>query len=216
MFSAEFQVLMSFSLVAGAVLGALLCSYLRAVRNRPLPSEAVFQTCLELREQLEMLQQSLQADAHHAPHRMRREAPAGIASRLAPALAAPARAVSPVATVPFPGAGYDPPVSSKELPNMAAWRRLDRPQTLAHHLARGPRPAGTEMVAPVRRRARGTDRPPAIDARMAQEIVLRHLGVSMNPMPRPAAAGADQPGKLLHMPTAHAGELACNERLSFA
>ena len=132
-----------------------------------------------------------------------------------PALA-PVKPASPSSPALYTAADYDPPVSSKELPNMAAWRRLDRPQTLAHHLARGPRPAGTEMVAPVRRRARGTDRPPAIDARMAQEIVLRHLGVSMNPMPRPAAAGADQPGKLLHMPTAHAGELACNERLSFA
>ncbi len=209
MLSAELQIAVSFSLVLGAVFGALLCSYMRAGRNRLVPSEAVFQTCLELRQKLEMLQQALQADASYAAHPARREAPAGVAGGPAPTPAAPAPGD------PFGRAAYDPPVSSKELPNMAGWRRLDRPQAPAHLAARHPWPAQAEIVAPVRRHVRGTERPAAIDAQLAQEIVLRHFGVSMNPLPRPADAGADQPGRLLRMPTTHAGEPA-GERRSFA
>jgi hypothetical protein len=207
MLSAELQIAVSFSLVLGAIFGALLCSYMRVGRNRLLPSEAAFQACLELREKLEMLQQALQADVLCAPHPARREVPAGVAGRPAPA--APARAALQAAV------DYDPPVSSKELPNLAAWRRIEKPQALAHHAGGRPQPQATELVAPVRRRIRGTERPAAIDARMAQEIVLRHFGVAMKPLPGPAA-GPDQPGKLIHMPVSHAGEPPCDERRSFA
>jgi hypothetical protein len=208
MFSAELQIAVSFSLVLGAIFGALLCSYMRLGRNRLLPSEAAFQACLELREKLEMLQQALQSDVFCAPHPTRAEVQAGVAGRPLPV--GPARAALPA------GAEYDPPVSSKELPNLAAWRRIEKPQGLAHHVARGPRPGETELVAPVRRRTHGTDRPAAIDARIAQEIVLRHFGVPMNPMPGPVATVGDQTGKLLRMPVSHAGEPPCDERRSFA
>lgn len=206
MFSAELQIAVSFSLVLGAILGALLCSYMRIGRNRLLPGEAAFQACLELREKLEMLQQALQADVSCATHPTRTAAPAGVAGRLAPV--APARAALPAAV------DYDPPVSSKELPDMATWRRIERPQPRAHHVSRGLRSEEPEMVTPVRRRTRGMERSAAVDARMAQEIVLRHFGVSVHPIPRPAAS--DQPGKLLHMPVAHVGEPPCDERRSFA
>jgi len=208
MFSAELQIAVSFSLVLGAIFGALLCSYMRVGRNRLLPSEAAFQACLELREKLEMLQQALQADVLSAPHPTRREDLAGVAGRPSPV--APARAVPPAAV------GFDPPVSSKEPPNMAAWRRLDKQRIVAHHVSRCPRSDESELVAPVRRRTRGTERPVAVDARIAQEIVMRHFGVSMNPIPRPVAVGADQPGKLLRMPVAHVGEPPYDERRSFA
>jgi hypothetical protein len=208
MFSAELQIAVSFSLVLGAIFGALLCSYMRLGRNRLLPSEAAFQACLELREKLEMLQQALQADVLCAPHPTRTDVPARVAGRPVPV--GPARAALPA------GVEYDPPVSSKNLPNLAAWRRIEKPQALAHHVARGPRPGETELVAPVRRRTRGTDRPAAIDARIAQEIVLRHFGVPMNPMPGPVATVGDQTGKLLRMPVSHAGEPPCDERRSFA
>jgi len=199
MFSAELQIAVSFSLVLGAIFGALLCSYMRLGRNRLLPSEAAFQACLELREKLEMLQQALQADVLCAPHPTRTDVPVG-----------PARAALPA------GVEYDPPVSSKNLPNLAAWRRIEKPQALAHHVARSPRPGETELVAPVRRRTRGADRPAAIDARIAQEIVLRHFGVAMNPLSGSAAASADLTGKLLRMPVSHVGEPPCDERRSFA
>ena len=107
-------------------------------------------------------------------------------------------------------------MSSKNLPNLAAWRRIEKPQALAHHVARSPRPGETELVAPVRRRTRGADRPAAIDARIAQEIVLRHFGVAMNPLSGSAAASADLTGKLLRMPVSHVGEPPCDERRSFA
>src|ERR1035438_5726972 len=109
MFSAELQIAVSFSLVLGAVFGALLCSYMRLGRNRLLPSEAAFQACLELREKLEMLQQALQADVLCAPHPARTEVPVRVAGRPVPV--GPARAALPA------GVEYDPPVSSKVLPN---------------------------------------------------------------------------------------------------
>jgi hypothetical protein len=208
MLSAELQIAVSFSLVLGAIFGALLCSYMRVGRNRLLPSEAAFQACLELREKLEMLQQALQTDVFCAPHPTRRAAPAGVAGHPSPA--APARAALPAAVQ------YDPPVSSKDLPDMVAWHRIERPRAPAHHASRCPRPEEAALVAPVRRRSRGTVRPAAIDARIAQEIVLRHFGVAMNPLPGPAAARADLTGKLLRMPVSHVGEPPCDERRSFA
>src|ERR1039458_245295 len=182
MLSAELQIAVSFSLVLGAIFGALLCSYMRVGRNRLLPSEAAFQACLELREKLEMLQQALQTDVFCAPHPTRRAAPAVVAGRPSPA--APARAALPAAVE------YDPPVSSKDLPDMMAWHRIERSRAPAHHASRCPRPEEAALVAPVRRRSRGTERPAAINARIAQEIVLRHFGVAMNPLPGPAAARA--------------------------
>jgi hypothetical protein len=107
-------------------------------------------------------------------------------------------------------------VSSKDLPDMVAWHRIERPRAPAHHASRCPRPEEAALVAPVRRRSRGTVRPAAIDARIAQEIVLRHFGVAMNPLPGPAAARADLTGKLLRMPVSHVGEPPCDERRSFA
>src|ERR1039458_7025362 len=208
MLSAELQIAVSFSLVLGAIFGALLCSYMRVGRNRLLPSEAAFQACLELREKLEMLQQALQTDVFCAPHPTRRAAPAVVAGRPSPA--APARAALPAAVE------YDPPVSSKDLPDMMAWHRIERSRAPAHHASRCPRPEEAALVAPVRRRSRGTERPAAINARIAQEIVLRHFGVAMNPLPGPAAARADLTGKLLRMPVSHVGEPPCDEQSSFA
>src|ERR1039458_3619130 len=238
MLSAELQIAVSFSLVLGAIFGALLCSYMRVGRNRLLPSEAAFQACLELREKLEMLQQALQTDVFCAPHPTRRTAPAVVAGRPSPA--APARAALPAAVeydppvsskdlpdmmawhrlersrahAPPAGVDYDPPVSSKDLPDMMAWHRIERSRDPAHHASRCPRPEEAALVAPVRRRSRGTERPAAINARIAQEIVLRHFGVAMNPLPGPAAARADLTGKLLRMPVSHVGEPPCDEQSS--
>ncbi|MGD0578464.1 MAG: hypothetical protein ABSC08_06000 [Bryobacteraceae bacterium] len=208
MVGGELQVIVSFSLVLGAILGALVCSYVRAGRNRLVPSEAAFQVCLELRQKLELLQQSLQADNLHTPHPIRMEALAGMASG-----PAPARASSGLAAL-CAAADFDPPVSSKDLPNVAAWRRVEKPQTLAHHVSRLPRPAETELVAPVRRRNRAAGHPGAIDAQLAQELVLRHFGVAVDPLPQPAAAG--QSGKVLRMPAARIDAPARDERQSLA
>jgi|ERR1039458_4214063 hypothetical protein len=119
-----------------------------------------------------------------------------------PALA-PVKAASPFRTAFCAAATFDPPVSSKELPNMAAWRRLRMPPADVHAVACRPYPAEEEMVAPVRRRARGSGRLGVIDAQTAQEILLRYFDTPTPALPRPAA-NAGQPGKLLRMPAARA------------
>jgi hypothetical protein len=148
-------ILASFSLVLGAILGALLYNRVRGGRAAGGPAEA------------------------------------------------PVIRASPFPAALCVVAAFDPPVSSHNLFNLAAWRRLDRHPALAHLVACHPDPAQSEMVAPVRRLARGTGRLGAINAPVAQEIVLRHFGVSMNSMPRPAANAA-QPGKLIRMQAARA------------
>jgi hypothetical protein len=119
-----------------------------------------------------------------------------------PALA-PVKAVSPLRAALFSAATYDPPVCSKLLPDLSAWRRLHTPPAHAHVVACRPHPAEEEMVAPVRRRARGTGRLGVIDAQTAQDILLRYFDTPVPALPRPAA-NAVQPGKLIRMPAARA------------
>lgn len=198
MSSAEFQVAVSLSLFLGAILGVLFCTYTRARRNRLVPDAAAFQVCLELREQLESLQQTLLAGASYAPPPARNEVPARFVGRQRPA--------SPSGAATLAEAVDEPVSSTRNPPNLAAWRRLERPSAPAQAIARHAWPAETEIVAPVRRRPRTAERPAAIDARTAQEIVLRHFGVSVAPMPHPAvAAGAGQSDKVIPMPPAHTG-----------
>ncbi len=57
------------------------------------------------------------------------------------------------------------------------------------------------MIAPVRRRARGTGRLGVIDAQTAQDILLRYFDTPIPALPRPAV-NAVQSGKLIRMPAA--------------
>jgi hypothetical protein len=154
MSGAEVYILLSFSFVLGAILGALFYNCVRGV-----PS-------------------------------------------VGPALA-PVKPASPSRAFLQSAATFDPPVSSKELPNLAVWRRLHAPSALAHFVALRSQPAEAEMVAPVRRRARGTGRLGVIDAQTAQDILSRYFDTPMPALPRPAANAA-QPGKLIRMPAARA------------
>ena len=86
---------------------------------------------------------------------------------------------------------------------MAAWRRLHTLPAQVHVAACRPHPAEEEMIAPVRRHARGAGRVGVIDAQTAQEILLRYFDTPMPALPRPAA-NAGQPGKLIRMPAARA------------
>ena len=200
MLGGELQVVASFSLILGAILGAILCSYMRAGRNRLLPTEGALETYLDLREKLESLQQTLQADAPGASPMvdMDKELPAKSAKAPSrectkPSLAALAAAVE-----------YDPPVTSKDLPNVAAWRRLDKPRNLAHHVSRHVQPAAENIVAPVRRKNRPVGHQAAIDSRTAEEIVMRHFGVCMDPLPLPMGGSAGLANNVLRMPAARA------------
>ena len=119
-----------------------------------------------------------------------------------PALA-PVKAASPFRAFLQSAATFDPPVSSKELPNLAVWRRLHTPPVHAHVVACRPHPAEAEMVAPVRRHARGTGRLRVIDAQTTQDILLRYFDTPMPALPRPAGNAA-QAGKFIRMPAARA------------
>jgi hypothetical protein len=208
MSGAELQLAVSLSLFLGAILGALLCTYVRAGRNRLVTEENAFQACLELREQLESLQESLQADAPGAPPPAGKGALAGVGARPQPA--------SPAWGAELDEAADEPVPSTKHPPNLAAWRRLERPPAPAISAARQARPAEVEIVAPIRRRPRSAERPVAINEQMAQEIVLRHFGVVVTPMPRPGASGAVQSDKILLMPPAHAAANEAGDRHSLA
>ena len=198
MLGGELQVVASFSLILGAILGAILCAYMRSGRNRLLPAEGALEVYLDLREKLESLQQTLQADAPATPSAAAPEPPAKVngtppRERTSTSLAALAAATE-----------YDPPITSQDPPNLSAWRRLDRPRNLAHHVPRQPQPADKEIVAPVRRQSRSARRPAALDARTAEEIVMRHFGVCMDPMPLPNGSVTGLSNKVLHMPAARA------------
>jgi hypothetical protein len=119
-----------------------------------------------------------------------------------PALA-PVKAVSPLRAALFSAATYDPPVCSKLLPDLSAWRRLHTPPVPVHIVAWRLHPAEEEMIAPVRRRAHGTGRLGVIDAQTAKDILLRYFDTPMPALPRPATS-AVQPGKLIRMPAARA------------
>ncbi len=209
MSGAELQVAVSLSLVLGAILGALLCTYVRAGRNRLIPSGAAFQACQELRAELESLQEALQAACSYAPSAVRNETSSGQTGDRRPASPAPAAA---------PTEAFDEPVSSTQHPpNLAAWRRLERPSAAAHTVVRQSRPAQTEIVAPVRRRSRTANRPALIDPQTAHEIVMRHFGVSVAPMPNPGvAARAGRSDKVIPMPPARSGAAATDEQHSLA
>lgn len=209
MSGSELQVAVSLSLVLGAILGALLCTYVRAGRNRLIPSGAAFQACLELRAELESLQQALQSACSYAPRAVREEIPSGLATGRRPASPAPAAA---------PTEAFDEPVSSTQHPpNLAAWRRLERPLAAAPTIAHQLPPAQTEIVAPVRRRPRAAGRPAVIDPQTAHDLVMRHFGVSVAPMPHPGvAARAGRSDKVILMPPARSGAPAPGKQHSLA
>ncbi|MGO9242358.1 MAG: hypothetical protein ACLQBJ_16265 [Bryobacteraceae bacterium] len=162
-----------------------------------------------MRAELESLQEALQAACSYAPSAVRNETSSGQTGDRRPASPAPAAA---------PTEAFDEPVSSTQHPpNLAAWRRLERPSAAAHTVVRQSRPAQTEIVAPVRRRSRTANRPALIDPQTAHEIVMRHFGVSVAPMPNPGvAARAGRSDKVIPMPPARSGAAATDEQHSLA
>jgi hypothetical protein len=119
-----------------------------------------------------------------------------------PALA-PVKAVLPLRTALWSAATYDPPVCSKLLPDLSAWRRLHTPPVPVHIVAWRLHPAEEEMIAPVRRHARGAGRVGVIDAQTAQDILVRYFDTPIPALPGPAV-NAVQRGKLIRMPAARA------------
>jgi len=162
-----------------------------------------------LRAELESLQQALQAACSYAPPPGRKETPSGQTDDRRPASPAPAAAL--------PEAFDEPVASTQHPPNLAAWRRLERPVAAARTIARPSRPTQTEIVAPVRRRPRTADRPAVIDPQTAHEIVMRHFGVSVAPMPHAGvAARTGRSDKVILMPPARSGAAAPEEQHSLA
>lgn len=176
----EFYSVVSFSLALGGILGALLCICLQSAWNSLAPSKSAVQACHGLRAKLAFLQQALTSDTFYAPPSTRKEA---IVGRVGNPVSVPAGPASPFLDALWAFVADESVASAKHPLNLAAWRRIEKPTVPALCVVPRPRPAKTETVAPVRRRADGTESPSAIDTRMVQEIVLRHFGVSLSAMP---------------------------------
>ncbi|MGD0000335.1 MAG: hypothetical protein ABSE21_09570 [Bryobacteraceae bacterium] len=181
---AEFYSVVNFSLVLGAIVGALLCICLQSAWNSLTPGESAVPAGHGLRAKIAWLQQALRSDTSYAPPSARKEASVGLAD-------------SPVSITAGPASAFldalwaflaDESVASAKHPHtLAAGHRIEKPMAPALCIVPRPRPAETETetetVAPIRRRLRGTESPRVIDTRMVQEIVLRHFGVTLCAMP---------------------------------
>jgi hypothetical protein len=175
---AEFYSVVNFSLVLGAVVGAILCLCLRSAWNSLVPSELVVQADHGLRGKIVLLKQSLKLDTIHTPPSAGKEASA---QRTGNPASAQAGLASPFLEALWAFLADESAASAKHPHNLAAWHRIGKPMVPA--LCVVPLPAETEKVAPIRRRLRGTESPRAIDTRMVQEIVLSHFGVTLSAMP---------------------------------
>jgi len=172
MFSAELQIAVSFSLVLGAIFGALLVPTCGSDETACCPARPHFRLAWNCaRSSNAAASASGRRPLRSASHAHRCPGPSGRP----------------------PGAGRTRPRRSPAGWNMIrrcrrrifpTWRRGAALKSRRPWPSRCPQPppGETELVAPVRRRTRGADRPAAIDARIAQEIVLRHFGVAMNPL----------------------------------
>ena len=186
MSGAEFYSVVNFSLVLGAIVGALLCICLQSAWNSLAPGESAVQAGHGLRAKIALLQQTIRSDTFYALPAARKEASVELAD-------------SPVAIMAGPAAAFldalwaflaDESVASANHPkHLAAGHRIEKPLAPVLCIVPPPRPAEaateteTETVAPIRRRLRGTESPRVIDTRMIQEIVLRHFGVTLCAMP---------------------------------
>jgi hypothetical protein len=180
MSGAEFYSVVNFSLVLGAIVGALLCICLQSAWNSLAPGESAVQAGHGLRAKIALLQQTIRSDTFYALPAARKEASVELAD-------------SPVAIMAGPAAAFldalwafladESGASAKHPKNLAAGHRIEKPMAPALCIVPPPRSAETETVAPIRRRLRGTESPRVIDTRMVQEIVLRHFGVTLCAMP---------------------------------
>jgi hypothetical protein len=136
-----------------------------------MPGESAARAYTRLRAKLALLREALRTDTSDVPSPARKEASV---------LAGPA---SPSLDAVWAWAAGKTAASAAQLLNPAARSRIEKPTTPALRIVRDPRPAEISMGGLVGHRTHAMESPRTIDTGMAQEIVRRHLGVSLTPMP---------------------------------